>query len=92
MPYGSLVLSVQKVPKTSRMWFSTASEMIAKEVPSAGCVDRLVGLHKCSLSLAKQWGWFGEGKGWRLGWYGHGLAAPGVSRVEVMGDGSGELK
>jgi hypothetical protein len=70
MLYSSLVLSIHDAPITSRMRLSAASLGM---VPEGKCVARVegdTGIHMHSLSLARQWGQFGEGMGHRLGGYG----------------------
>lgn len=82
VPYSSLVLSAHDAPITSRMWFSAVSDM-------SGWGEGLDGIQSRSLSLARQCGRFGDGKGWRLGWYGRGLLELGGSVRESWDDGEG---
>ena len=53
-------------------------------------VEGEVGIQRRSLSLARQWGRFGEGSGRRLGGYGQGLCS--VVDFEVLGFGKGRGK
>ena len=69
---------------TSRMQLSTTSLGMVPEGKWAVRVEGEAGIHMHSLSLARQWGWFGEGMGRRLGGYGHGLCVVvGVERLRL---------
>lgn len=57
-------------------------------VPLPDCV---VGVQSRSLSLARQWGRFGDGSGRRSGGYGRGLGAVFDVPAISAGEGSGEL-
>ena len=52
---------------TSRMWLSATLLGMVPEGEWAARVEGEAGIHMRSLSLARQWGWFGEGMGRRLG-------------------------
>ena len=89
MPYNSLVLSAHKAPMTSKMQLSAMSEMTSEDVMDVH-VEGEVGIQRHSLSLARQWGRFGEGSRRRLGGYGRGLCS--VVDFEALGFGKGRGK
>ena len=86
------MLSAHDAPMTSRMWSSALSETITVVVAPADLEEGAEGVHKRNLSLVRQWGWFGEGKGRRLFGYGRGLGAVEGEPLVLAGEGSGELK
>ena len=74
---------------TSKMRLSAMSETTSEDARDVR-VEGEVGIQRCSLSLARQWGRFGEGSGCRLGGYGRGLCS--VVDFEALGFGKGRGK
>ena len=89
VPYNSLVLSAHEAPMTSKMRLSAMSEMMLEDARDVH-VEGEVGIQRRSLSLARQWGRYGEGSRRRLGGYGRGLYS--VVDFEVLGFGKGRGK
>ena len=89
VPYNSLVLSAHKALMTSKMRLSAMSEMMSEDARDMR-VEGEVGIQRRSLSLARQWGRFGEGSRRRLGGYGQGLCS--VVDFEALGFGKGRGK
>jgi hypothetical protein len=63
---------------TSRMWLRASSEVAEGVEVLADLVEGVVGVQRCSLSLARQWGRFVDGRGQRLGGYGRSFGAKDV--------------
>ena len=75
---------------TLRMQLSTTSRGMVPEGKWAARVEGEAVSHMRSLSLARQWGQFGEGMECRLGGYGRGLCVVvGVERLRLDEDRGG---
>ena len=77
---------------TSKIRSRALSGTIAGVVLLADLDEGAEGVHSRSLSLARQWGRFGEGRGRRLLGYGRGLGAVESDPLDPAGEGSGESK